>query len=215
MYWLLIALCSLPLPVGERLVYDAYFGPFRIGTAILEVKGVEEVEGSVCYTLYSTQGTVGFWKGVFYMESEVYSWVDTASLATIKMIRNVREKRAVRTDTLVVRYTEEKCGVDSSKQNFYVVYSREPAYGSLGLLYWIRFSPLRPCTVMTVSKYGLGYVALEVKECGDDTVIVPRAVRDTHAKGVFEIWFGEDKMPRTLVGKMGFGTLRLMLREAE
>src|SRR5213076_378162 len=37
---------AVPFPVGERLVYQAKFGIFNVGTATMEVAGIDTVRGA-------------------------------------------------------------------------------------------------------------------------------------------------------------------------
>src|SRR5258708_38278722 len=36
---------AVPFPVGERLVYGARYGPFSVGTATMEVAGIDTIRG--------------------------------------------------------------------------------------------------------------------------------------------------------------------------
>src|SRR5207249_10687819 len=36
---------TVPFPIGERLVYGARYGPFSVGTATMQVAGIDTIRG--------------------------------------------------------------------------------------------------------------------------------------------------------------------------
>ena len=79
----LILLCFLN---GEKLVYDGYFGPWKVGVAVMEFIP-EDSTGEIV----STQRTTGFFKRVFYVDDKETSIVRLEDLTSIRFKKRIRE----------------------------------------------------------------------------------------------------------------------------
>src|SRR5207247_394916 len=63
---------AVPFPVGERLVYQAKFGLFNVGTATMEVAGLDTVRGTETVHLVFSISGGALW---YHIEQQLESWV--------------------------------------------------------------------------------------------------------------------------------------------
>src|SRR5439155_1237045 len=63
---------AVPFPVGERLVYQAKFGLFNVGTATMEVAGIDSVRGAEAVHLVFRISGGALW---YHIEQKLESWV--------------------------------------------------------------------------------------------------------------------------------------------
>ncbi len=88
---LLFFLTFHPVP-GEKIFMDVYFGPVKAGKLTLEVApDVEVVNNISCYHLKLKLRTTGVFSTFFKVDDEIQSFVDTATLHTIRYFKRLRE----------------------------------------------------------------------------------------------------------------------------
>ncbi len=100
----------LPFTVGEELTYHATFAHIPAGTARMRVAGIDTVRGHAAYHLLFTidGGIIGFRVHDLYE-----SWIDTATLSSLRFVQRISEGRYHRTSTYEIypdRATYEKNG---------------------------------------------------------------------------------------------------------
>ena len=87
---------TVPFAVGEELTYKATFGGVPAGTARLRVDGIELVRGRPAYhVVFTIDGGVPF----FRVHDRYESWIDVATLASLRHRQQVSEGRYKRTTT--------------------------------------------------------------------------------------------------------------------
>ena len=73
---------TIPFSVGEKLIYQIFWGPFVFGRGTLEVAGIEPMDGHDCYHLVAKAKTSGLAEFQFPVDSTAESWLDCAGLFT-------------------------------------------------------------------------------------------------------------------------------------
>jgi hypothetical protein len=79
---------------GEALRYEATYGPLKVGEGRLEVAGIEHVRGRPAYHLvFRIKGGVPLYR----IDDLLESWIDTASLSSLRFSKQLNEGRRERT----------------------------------------------------------------------------------------------------------------------
>ena len=86
----------LPFTVGEELTYHASFAHLPAGTARMRVDGIDTVRGRPAYHLVFSidGGIIGF-----HVHDRYESWIDTATLASLRHVQRISEGRYHRETT--------------------------------------------------------------------------------------------------------------------
>jgi hypothetical protein len=72
---------SVPFAVGERLTYDAYFGPIKAGVGTMEVVGREDVRGiDTWHTRFHVKGGIPLYR----VETMLESWISTECFHSVR-----------------------------------------------------------------------------------------------------------------------------------
>src|SRR5213593_2952301 len=80
---------AVPFPVGERLVYQAKFGLFNVGTATMEVAGLDTVRGiETVHLVFSISGGA-LW---YHIEQKLESWVGRGDFRSRRFWNQTEEK---------------------------------------------------------------------------------------------------------------------------
>jgi hypothetical protein len=101
------ATTNVAFQVGERLTYQVYWGPFIAGRAVLEVAGVEKVDGHDCYHLVARAKTSGLADLMFHVESTSESWLDMEGLFTRRYRQNRVEGSHFKIDETTFDYVNK------------------------------------------------------------------------------------------------------------
>jgi Protein of unknown function (DUF3108)/Glycosyl transferase family 2 len=80
---------AVPFPVGERLVYGARYGPFSVGTATMQVAGVDTVRGveAVHFVFLIDGGAL--W---YHIHQNLESWVGRQDFHSRRFLNQTEEK---------------------------------------------------------------------------------------------------------------------------
>ena len=79
---------SVPFEVGERLTYDAYFGPLRAGEGSMEVVAREDVRGREAWHVrFQVQGGVPFYK----VNDVLESWIDVRCFHSLRFVQDFEQ----------------------------------------------------------------------------------------------------------------------------
>ena len=214
---------SLNLPVGESLVYDVRFGIFNVGTARMDVLGVENVRGRAAW---HTKLEIGGSVVGFKVHDVLESWIDVETGNSLRFSQESAEgskQRSRRYEIDPVRGTYQRDG--------------HPAQATVAqpldegaFLYFVRRQPLELGQTVSFPRYFIPERnPVTVSAVRRERVTVPAGTFDTivlkpviRSAGVFsengraEIWLSNDESRRMvqLVTHVTFGTLSLRLREA-
>jgi hypothetical protein len=134
---------SHPFQVGEKLSYQIFWGPFVVGRATLEVRGIEAVDGHDCYHLVATAKTTGFADLLFPVDSRTESWLDVQGLFTRKYRQTRREGDHRRHDETTYDY-ERNVAITKNFIKGKNKRSRidQPVLDPISSLYYVRTRPL-------------------------------------------------------------------------
>ena len=80
---------AVPFPVGERLVYQAKFGIFNVGTATMEVAGIDTVRGAAALHLVFRISGGALW---YHIEQTLESWVGRSDFRSRRFWNQTAEK---------------------------------------------------------------------------------------------------------------------------
>src|SRR5215218_4598511 len=77
-----------PFVIGERLTYDVEFGPLKVGTGTMEVRGVETVRGREAYhTIFRIEGGIPLYR----VDDTFESWFTTDDLSSLRFHQDQNE----------------------------------------------------------------------------------------------------------------------------
>jgi hypothetical protein len=89
-------MAPVPFAVGEELVFHAKFGVIPAGTARMRVEGIDTVRGRAAYhVVFAVDGGVPF----FRVHDRYESWIDVATLSSLRHRQEISEGRYSRKTT--------------------------------------------------------------------------------------------------------------------
>jgi hypothetical protein len=215
------ALARLPFRRGERLEYQVKYGFVGVGSAALEVVGLDTVRGApVLHTVFSVRGGVR----VYRVNDRYESWFDPRTFYTLRAVQNIDQGSYERERTYEI-FPERMVYVENDKPEAPTV-SEPLDEGSF--IFFLRSLPLEvgksyefnryfrpdrnPVRVTVVRKERVRVPAGQF-----DAIVVQPTIKTT---GIFgeggraEVWFTDDSS-RTLVqlkSQLKFGSLNLYLK---
>jgi hypothetical protein len=90
------SMAPVPFAVGEELVFHAKFGVIPAGTARMRVEGIDTVRGRAAYhVVFAVDGGVPF----FRVHDRYESWIDVATLSSLRHRQEISEGRYSRKTT--------------------------------------------------------------------------------------------------------------------
>ena len=87
--------------VGEKLVFNIQWQFIVVGTATMEVRNIEEVNGRPCYHIVTEARSAAFFDNFFKVRDVNESWMDVESLCSHKFINNISEGNFKKYETLL------------------------------------------------------------------------------------------------------------------
>ena len=216
------AVRPLAFGIGETMVYDVKFGLFNVGTARMEVVGLDTMRGrKVWHTKLEITGGIPGYR----VHDVLESWIDVETFNSLRHRQETVEGKRERTKIYDI-YPERGVYREQGKGEFPTVASPldEGAF-----IFFVRNQPLEigkqydfpryfipdrnPVTVVASRKESLTVPAGTLQ-----TIVIKPIIK---SKGVFskngraEIWFTDDE--RRLMVRMEthvvFGTISLQLKE--
>jgi hypothetical protein len=218
---LAIALGKLPFGNTERLEYQVKYGFLGVGSAVLEVLGMDTVRGApAIHATFTVKGGIR----VYRVNDQYESWFDPATYSTLRAVQNIDEGSYDRQRNFEF-FPERKAFTENDKPEAPTV--ADPL-DEASFIFFLRSIPLEvgqtyeftryfrpdknPVRVVVVRKE-----SIKVPAGTFNTVVVRPVIKTT---GIFgeggraEIWFSDDST-RTLVqlkSSLKFGSLNLYLR---
>ena len=214
-------LASLPFKEGERLEYQVKFGFLSVGSAALEVLGLDRIRGTpTVHSVFSVSGGMKLYR----VNDRYETWFDPRDFSTLRAVQDIDEGSYDKRREYEVfpdrRVFTENAGAEQPS-------TAEPLdEGSF--LYFIRSIPLEVGKTYTFDRYfrpdrnPVKVIVLRKERvsvpAGQFNTIVVRPV--IKAKGIFseggnaQLWFTDDST-RTLVqlkSSLKFGSLNLYLK---
>jgi hypothetical protein len=218
---LALALGRLPFGNKERLEYQVKYGFLGVGSATLEVLGLDTVrQAPAIHATFTVQGGIR----VYRVNDQYESWFDPATFSTLRAVQNIDEGSYDRKRDFEF-FPDRKMMIENEKPEQPTV--ADPL-DEASFLFFLRSIPLEVGQTYEFARYfrpDKNPVRVEVvrKEtvkvpAGQFNAIVVRPIIKT--SGIFgeggraEVWFSDDSA-RTLVqlkSHLKFGSLNLYLR---
>jgi hypothetical protein len=213
----------LPVPyaVGERMDYDVSFGKLHVGSASMEVIGVDEIRGrDAWHTIYQVHGGLRF---VYNVDDTFESWIDRRTGNSLRFKQNLNEGRR-------------------DMERLFEIYPNRSLYSENGdslrasvanplddgsFLYFLRTIPLVVGQTYTFERYFRpDRNPVTIKVLRKERIEVPAGAFDAivvqpiNTKGIFsenghaEVWLSDDPRHVMLMLKSGlsFGSINLYLK---
>lgn len=208
---------AVPYGVGEELTYKATFGGIPAGTARMRVEGIETVRGRQAYhVVFTIDGGVPF----FRVHDRYDSWIDVATLVSLRHRQQIHEGRYKRTTTYEI-FPER--GTYEEGDSVYTSVSHPLDDGSF--IYAIRSAGVRVGETRRDDRYfrpdrnpvvltGLRQEAVRVGAGDFATTVVRPSIK---ANGIFsengeaQVWFSEDARRYPVLLKSKFSRFSLTL----
>jgi hypothetical protein len=216
-----VALAKLPFGNKERLEYQVKYGFLGVGSAVLEVLGLDSVRGApAVHATFTVKGGIR----VYRVNDSYESWFDPSSFATLRAVQNIDEGSYDRQRNFEF-FPDRKMLSENGKPETPTV--ADPL-DEASFLFFLRSIPLEVGVTYEFARYfrpdkNPVRVVVERKErvkvpAGQFDAVVVRPMIKT--SGIFgegghaEVWFADDST-RTLVqlkSSLKFGSLNLYLR---
>jgi Protein of unknown function (DUF3108) len=215
---------KVPFGPGERMEYDVKFGALRVGSAHMEVVGLDNLRGrGAWHTAFWVQGG-----NFLYRVNDVYeSWMDAETLSSLRFVQNLEEggKEIERRFEI---YPERAIFIQTSKKP-----PKEEKSVSLPLddgsfLYFLRTIPLVVGQTYSFDRYFRpDRNPVRITVLRKERITVPAGTFDAivlqpmiKTKGIFsenghaEVWVSDDdkRIMLQLKSKLSFGSLNLYLK---
>ena len=208
----------VPFVVGEELVYRATFGKLRAGTARMRVEGIELVRGRPAYhVVFTIDGGVP----LFRVRDRYESWIDVATLSSVRHRQQISEGRYRRTTSYEI-YPEHAL---YQKNDDSLTASVSNPLDDGSFIYAVRAAAVRVGEIRREDRYfrpdrnpvvltGLRREDVTVPAGRFATVVVAPTIR---TKGMFaeggeaEVWFSDDERRYPVQVKSRFGGFTITL----
>ncbi|HEX4932898.1 MAG TPA: DUF3108 domain-containing protein [Gemmatimonadaceae bacterium] len=216
------ALDGVAFALGESMVYDVKYGMFNVGTARMEVVGIDTVRGRPAYhTRLEIRGGIPGYR----VHDVLESWIDVATFSSLRYRQETSEGKRQRTRVFEIM-PERGVFVEDSKPARPTV--AQPLDDG-AFIYFVRNQPLELGRTYSYDRYFIpDRNPVTVIAARRERITVPAGAFDAlvvkpviKSKGIFskngraEIWFTDDD--RRLMVRMEthvvFGTISLQLRE--
>jgi hypothetical protein len=215
---------TVPFGAGERMEYDVKFGALHVGSAHMEVVGLESLRGHPAWhTAFFVQGG-----NFLYRVNDVYeSWMDAESLSSLRFVQQLQEG-GKDTERRFEIYPDRSVFIQTSKKPAKEEASVSAPLDDGSFLYFLRTIPLVVGQTYDFNRYfrpDRNPVRIRVLRrervsvpAGTFNAIVVQPVIKT--KGIFsenghaEVWLSDDDrhIMIQLKSKLSFGSLNLYLK---
>ncbi|HYU36919.1 MAG TPA: DUF3108 domain-containing protein, partial [Gemmatimonadales bacterium] len=215
---------AVPFPVGERLVYGARYGPFSVGTATMQVAGVDTIRGveAVHFVFLIDGGAL--W---YHIHQNLESWVGRHDFRSRRFLNQTEEKGKAWERRFEI-YPDSGFYREAGRDT--TVTTVADPLDDAAFLYWIRTVPLEvgkryeyrryfrpernPVIVEVLKRERVGVAGKK----WDAIVVRPRI---PNGGGIFaekadaRMWLSDDslRIMLALQSKFSFGQVTLKLKE--
>ena len=215
---------AVPFPVGERLTFGARYGVFNVGTAVMEVMGIDTVHGVEAVHLRFRITGGALW---YHLDQTMESWVGLYDFRS-RRFSSVQDERDRHRERRYEIYPDSGFYREEGRDTIFATVPEPLDDGAF--LYWIRTVPLEVGKKYEYSRYfrpDRNPVIIEV--LGRDRVNIAgkkwRALvvrpRIPQARGIFgeksetRIWLSDDEQRLVLAiqSNFSFGQVTLKLKD--
>jgi hypothetical protein len=211
-----------PFTVGEKLTYDVRFGPLKVGSGALELRGIEPVRGEDAYhAVFRIRGGTAFYK----VDDTFESWFATDDLSSLRFHQDQNEGSKEREKRYEIFPERRTYGMDGAKGAEQA--SSANPLDDASFLYFLRTVPLEVGKTYTFNRYFKpDRNPITIRVVRKERVTVPAGTFDAvvlqptiKTKGIFseggqaEVWLSDDdrRVLLQLKSKLTFGSLNLYL----
>ncbi len=211
----------VPFAAGEQLVYDAKFGAIKVGTARMQVEGIQTLRGRESWhTMFGVSGGTFFYR----INDSYESWFDTRTFASLRHIQDVDQGSYERKRTFEIFPDRRVYTENDSEERESVA---EPLDDG-SFLYFIRTIPFSVGQTYTFNRYFrpdrnpvtvqvLRRERVKVPAGTFDCVVIRPIIK---SRGIFseggraEIWISDDdrRIMVQLKSQLKIGSLNLYLK---
>ena len=212
---------SVPFVVGERLTYDAYFGPLKAGEGTMEVLGREDVRGvDTWHTRFQIKGGIPIYR----VDTMLESWISTSCFHSMRFIQDQDVGQGERLRRIEI-YPER--GVYRENEKPEVPTVSDPLDDG-SFFYFVRTIDLEPGKTYSFDRYFRpDRNPVIIKVLRRDRVRVPAGTFNAivvqpiiKSRGIFsedgeaQIWFSDDadRIMLQMKTRLKFGSLNLYLK---
>lgn len=215
------ARASVPFGVGERAEYSVKFGPFSVGSGLMEVASIDTVRGrETWHTIFRVRGGIPGYR----VNDRLESWIDTRTLSSLRHRQELSEGSRERERQFEI-YPEQGVFVEDQREPQPTV---ESPLDDGSFLYFIRTIPLEVGQEYVFDRYfrpDRNPVRIQVLR--KETIRVPAGTFETvvvrpiiKAKGIFsengraEVWLTDDdnRLMVQMKSRLSIGSLNLYLK---
>jgi len=219
-FWFLVFSFS-PFRVGEKLIFDVSYGPFKAGEMVLEVMKIDTLRGREVYKFHLSARTTGTFNYFFKVADDLYSYVTTDSFFTLKYEKYLKEGKFIN-ETWIDYYPEVDSARYPNGKSYPIPHG---ALDPLSVYYYVRTKDLKPGDTLivpfhvdrrsrTMKIVVLGYRKFKGVNC---IILKPdfKGANIIKSGGEMEVWLQKDekKIPLQLRSKLFFGALKAILRD--
>lgn len=215
------AVAQVPFGVGERLDYDVRFGSLKVGSGVMEVRGVADIRGRPSWnTVFTISGGIPLYR----VNDRYESWFDIATLETRRYHQDIDEGNYERSRRYEF-FPERGMYRENDKPERPTV---QHPLDDGSFLYFVRTLPLEVGRTYEVPRYFNPEAnPVTIRVLRRDTIEVPAGRFATivvqpsfKTRGIFseggraEVWFTDDerRMMVQMKSRLSFGSLNLYLR---
>lgn len=216
-----LARAAVPFAAGERADYSVKYGPFSVGSGVMEVIGLDTIRGlQAWHTIFRVRGGVPG----FRVNDRMESWMDATTLASLRHRQELSEGSRERERQFEIFPEKGVYTEDGGEPKPTVALPLDDG----SFLYFLRTIPLEIGKEYTFDRYfrpDRNPVRIQVLR--KETVKVPAGTFDAvvirpmiNAKGVFsengraEVWLTDDtrRLMVQMKSHLKFGSLNLYLK---
>jgi hypothetical protein len=211
-----------PFMVGERLTYDVQFGPIKVGTGTMEVRGVENVRGREAYhTVFRINGGIPLYR----VDDTFESWFATDDMSSLRFNQSQNEGQKERERRYEI-FPERRTYDDSTDNKGEQPSVAEPLDDG-SFVYFVRTLPLEVGRTYEFQRYFkpdrnpvtirvLRRERIKVPAGTFDAIVIQPVIK---TKGVFsedghaELWLSDDehRMILQMKSRLSIGSIDLYL----
>jgi hypothetical protein len=216
---------KIPFKVGERADYDVKFGSLRVGSAYMEVVGVENIRNrSAWHTMFRVQGGTFFYK----VDDIFESWIDQATFSSLRFHSELDEGPNERSRRFEI-YPEKGTYLETTKKGAVEQKSVNDPLDDGSFLFFVRSVPLEVGKTYEFNRYFRpDRNPVTIKVLRKETIQVPAGKFQCivvqpiiKTKGIFsengraEVWLSDDsrRIVVQLKSKLSFGSINLYLKK--
>jgi LysM repeat protein len=214
---------------GEKLTFDVKWKFITVGSATMEIQGIDAVSGRQAYHIVTDARSAPFFDSFYKVRDTNESWMDIESLVSLKYASHISENSTKRSETILLDHTKKQFQiVESGKTGEIPLWVQDV----LSSLYYVRTRNLSVGEEISVDAHsGDKSWPLKVKVLRLETVNVPAgrficyvvepSIREGagifQAKGQLLVWLTADdkKVPVLMRSKIAVGAIEAELTKMQ